>query len=101
MNPPEFVVITINLVVMLIAYFIIYPKFCGSNGNKIAINDAIASVLILLVSGFLYYGTGHVFNMLLFSTNWFWFTLLSYAAIETPLMLWYLKKHNVWESLKP
>ena len=35
----ELFVLLLNAVVTGFAYFYIYPKFCGSDGNKIAIYD--------------------------------------------------------------
>ena len=35
----ELFVLLLNAVVTGLAYFYIYPKFCGSDGNKIAIYD--------------------------------------------------------------
>lgn len=100
MKSPELIVLAINIIVILIAYFLVYPKYCGSDINKIAINDMLASGIPLLSAGTIFWGTGHEFSLLFFSVNWFWFTLLTYAIIEMPLMFWYAKKHNVWSSFK-
>lgn len=100
MNSPELLLLSLNATVILAAYFIVYPKFCGANGWRIAANDLLATATVLVVSGLLFAGSGVSFSLLIFSTNWFWFTLLSYLVIETPLMFWYFNKHNVWESLK-
>jgi len=55
---PELTVLLVNAAVVVIAYFIVYPKFCGSNGNKIAANDLVASGMVLFASGSLYWGAG-------------------------------------------
>ncbi|OFE12159.1 hypothetical protein PHACT_02605 [Pseudohongiella acticola] len=100
MNSPEILVISINFVVALLAYLVIYPLLCGANIWRIALNDLLASGTVLLIAGSLYSGSGHEFSLLFFSVNWFWFALLSYAAIETPFMLWYFKKYRVWDTFK-
>jgi hypothetical protein len=100
MDNPEIFVISLNSLVILMAYFLIYPKFCGANGNKIAMNDLVATGIVLVISGTNFWGSGQSFSLLFISANWFWFTLITYAAIEIPLMLWYFKKHDVWASLK-
>jgi len=97
---PEFLVIGLNVTVVLLAYFVIYPTFCKSNGYKIANNDLVATSIVLTVTGITFWDSGVQFSLLLFSVNWFWFTLLMYAAIELPIMLWYFKKHDVWSSFK-
>jgi len=96
----ELLIIGLNTAVVLLAYLVVYPAFCGANGWRIAANDLLATATVLIVSGLLFAGTGVSFSLLFFSTNWFWFTLLSYLTIETPLMFWYFNKHNVWESLR-
>ena len=101
MNSPEFFVIVVNLTIIFIAYFLIYPVLCGSSWNKSAINDFYATVISLLIVGFKYWGAGVEFDILFASLNWFWFALLTYFFIEIPLMLWYFNKHDVWQSFKP
>ncbi len=100
MNNAESLLISINIVVIFCAYFVIYPKYCGANGYKIATYDLLLSGLVLLISGSLFWGSGETFSLIVFSVNWFWFTLLTYVLIEMPLMLWYSNKHKVWESFK-
>ena len=99
MANPELIIICLNTVVILAAYLVIYPKVAGADGSKIAINDAIASVICLVVAGSLFWETGQNFNIIFTNVNWFWFTILSYAAIEIPFMIWYYNKHDVWKSL--
>ena len=85
---------------MLIAYFSVYPKLAGNNFNKISFYDIFASGLALTIVGFQYWNSGFQFNLILLTVNWFWFTLVTYAAIEIPIMVWYLKKHNVEVKIK-
>lgn len=99
MTNPEMIIIGLNTVVVLIAYFIIYPKVAGSDGNKVAVNDLIASCICLAIAGSLFWETGQKFNMIFTNVNWFWFSLISYAAIEIPFMIWYYNKHDMWKSL--
>jgi hypothetical protein len=98
MEDPELFIVLLNVVVIAIAYFYVYPRYCGSDGNKIAINDIFASGIPLLIAGLIYWGSGVEFNIIFTTVNWFWFTLITYFVLEIPLMLWYFKKHNVWES---
>jgi hypothetical protein len=95
---PELVIVALNISIILIAYLYVYPKKAGSDGNKIAIHDLIASLLSLFIAGTMFWGSGYEFNALIISLNWFWFTLLTYASFEIPFALWYYNKHNVWET---
>lgn len=100
MFTPEIIILSVNVTVALLAYFFAYPTLCGDNLTRIAANDLMATGTVLLVAGILYAGHDHEFSLLLFSVNWFWFALLTYAAIETPLMIRYFNKHDVWKSFK-
>ncbi len=95
MESPEFSIILLNLAIVLVAYFSLYPKLAGNNFNKISFYDLFASGFSVLVVGLSYWGSGYEFNLLFFKTNWFWFTIVSYGAIEIPIMLWYFKKQQV------
>lgn len=46
MANPELFVLLLNAVVTGFAYFYIYPKFCGSDGNKIAIYDLFVGSIL-------------------------------------------------------
>ena len=98
MRDHNLTILSINFIIILIAYIIIYPKYCGSNINKIATHDLIAFSVSLLVSGSLFWGSNLEFSLFGFSPNWFWFCAITYAVMETPFMLWYFKKHDVWSS---
>lgn len=67
---------------------------------RIAVNDVLATGTVLLVAGVLYAGRDHEFSLLLFSVNWFWFAFITYAAIETPLMIRYFNKHDLWKEFQ-
>jgi len=54
-----------------------------------------------MMAGYLFYGSDTKFSLLIVDVNWFWFSLLTYFAIEMPLMNWYFNKHNVWDSFRP
>ena len=49
MANPELFVLLLNAVVTGFAYFYIYPKFCGSDGNKITIYDLFVGSIPLLI----------------------------------------------------
>lgn len=53
----------------------------------ISIYDVFTSGFSLLVVGLSCCGSGQEFKILVINTNWFWFTLITYSAIETPIMI--------------
>ncbi len=98
MTSPELIIIGINLAFIIPAYFYFYPKYAGSNGNKIAGYDLLINIVVLCIAFSIFGGQGIMFSIIFTSLNWFWFTLIAYAALEIPLMLWYFKKNDVWAS---
>lgn len=88
----EMSIILLNVVIVALVYFWVYPKVAGSNLNKVALYDCVASGLALMIVGSKYWGSDIHFEFLIFKLNWFWFTLLSYGVIELPIALWYFKK---------
>ncbi|MFV0278761.1 MAG: hypothetical protein ACK5HY_16485 [Parahaliea sp.] len=99
MQSPELTVLFVNLVILAIAYGFIYPKRCGNDINKMVLNDLLASCVSLGIGGILFQGRDIVFNAVLFSSNWFWFCLFTYAAMEVPLFICYVSKRGLWKEL--
>jgi hypothetical protein len=97
----EFLILSLNFIIVCIGYFWVYPRVAGSDLNKITFNDLIASIMSLLVAGSLFWGTDYEFNLLITSVNWFWFTLVTYLLIEIPFASWYLKRHKIFDNIDP
>jgi len=91
----ELLIMGINLVIILLAYFLIYPQFAGSSLKRLAIIDVVAVSFSLLIGGYLFWGKEISFNAFLLTTNWFWFSVLAYGVIELPFFLRYLKKYSI------
>ena len=68
MANPELFVLLLNAVVTGFAYFYIYPKFCGSDGNKITIYDLFVGSIPLLVKGIIF-GAAALHSILFFSPH--------------------------------
>ena len=95
MGSSEFLVVVLNLVIVLVAYLSVYPKVAGDSLYRIALYDIFASGLALVIVGAKYWGKGQEFSVVFGQVNWFWFTFITYALIEFPVMLWYFKKNQV------
>lgn len=94
----ELTVILINLTIILIAYFYIYPIFAGNDLHKMSFNDLLATGISMLVVGSIYWDTGLKFNALLFDLNWFWFCFVTYLIMELPVAVWYWRKNKLGSS---
>ncbi len=88
----ELSIVLLNVVIIMIAYFSVYPKIAGKDINKVALYDCIASGLAITIVASKYWGTDAYFEFLFMQLNWFWFTLISYSVIEIPLALWYFRE---------
>lgn len=91
----ELQVILLNLIILCLAYFVIYPRYAGNDLKKVSIQDLIATVVSLAIVGSVYYDSGISFSLVLFEVNWAWFTVISFTLIELPLCYWYAKRHGV------
>ncbi|RZM83192.1 hypothetical protein [Pseudoalteromonas rubra] len=91
----ELQVILLNVIILCLAYFVIYPRYAGSDLKKVSIQDLIATLVSLAIVGSVYYGSGLAFSLLLFEVNWAWFTVITFTLIELPLCYWYAKRHGV------
>jgi len=97
----ELSIIAPVLVVVAGGYLSIYPKIAGNNFNKLSLCGLCCYAFVFVLVGLKHWGSGYEFSLLLFSTNWFWFTFIVYGAIEVPFAIWYYKKHDVdWMGTK-
>ena len=92
---PELTLLIINAVLMAYAYLWAYPALPEKTWRAIMVRDIAISLAAVGLAGMLYWGTGIAFSLILFDTNWFVFSVLTLAAMETPLFLWFAKKHGL------
>ena len=92
---PEYLVLTINLSILIIAYIFVHPRYAGADFNKLTMNDLAASLTSVLVCGALFWNIGAKFSLMTFNMNWFWFAVVSYFLMELPFMAWYCRKHKI------
>lgn len=78
----ELFVILINLVILLTAYTFIYPYLKG-NMKSIAYFDLALSWISLIFAWSIFWWSLAEFSFIFFDVNWFWFTILSYAILES------------------
>ena len=96
----ELSIISPVLIVVAGGYLSIFPKIAGNNFDKLALCSLVCWSFVLVLVGLNYWGSGYEFSLLLFTTNWFWFTVIVNAAFEIPFFIWYCKKHDVSFEMK-
>lgn len=92
---PEVQILILVGVILGVAYLGIFPSMDEKTLNRMMAVDIVLSAIALTVAGALFWGTGIRFNLLLFDTNWFIFTIVSFAVIEVPLFLQFAKAHGI------
>lgn len=92
---PELTILIVNAIFLAFAYLWVYPSFETKTMNLIMFYDLIISGSALLVAGLLFWGSGTGFSMILFSTNWAMFSIITLALMELPVFRWFAKKHDL------
>ena len=93
--PPELKLLTLNAVIVLIAYLGIYPSMHKVTLTRMMATDMVLTVLALGVAAALFWNSGTRFSLLFFSTNWAIFSFLTLAVMEIPLFIWFCRKHGI------
>ena len=94
------VIIGINLTMLIVAYFFLYPTFVKNSLTKLGIGDLFLSIAAWAGAGFLFAGTDTQFSLFFVTLNWFWFSLITYLALDLILFLWYCKKYKIFPPKK-
>lgn len=91
----ELTVIVFIVAIIAVAYLWVYPRFAGKDLRRMAWLDVALTLIPLGVAALLFGGTNPDFRLLIFDTNWFVFTLVTYVILEVPLFLLYLKARGL------
>lgn len=90
---PETTLLVVNAIVIALAYTLFYPRYAGSQLNKLAVYDLLISIIPLSIAWWFYADSGHQFNLIIMQTNWFVFTLATYFIVEMPMSLGYMRAY--------
>lgn len=93
--PPELQLLILEATILVIAYLGIYPTMRKLSLRRMLAVDLVLSVLALAVGAALFAGRGIGFSLLLFETNWAVFLLVTMAAMEIPLFLWFCGRNGI------
>lgn len=90
---------TVTVIACLaVAYFMLYPALRPRHVSRMGLYDLGVTGMILLINGWLFWGTGTRFSLWLFQTNWAVYSIVIILLIETPLALWYIKRNGMdWD----
>lgn len=95
---PESFVLAVNAVILVTAYFVVYPRFAGADLNRLARNDLAANVCALVVAGYAFYGTDTVFALFSIELGWFAYTVITFLVMELPFFFWYSRRYGLFRA---
>jgi hypothetical protein len=95
---PESFVLAVNAVILLAAYFWVYPRFAGADLHRLSRNDLAANLCALVVVGYSFYGTDTVFTLLSLPLGWFGYTVITFLMMELPFFFWYARRYGLFKT---
>lgn len=95
---PEAFILTVNAVILLLAYFWVYPRFAGADMQRLARNDLAANLCALGVAGYTFYGSDTVFTLLSMELGWFGYTIITFLVMELPFFVWYSRRYGLFKG---
>lgn len=98
---PEAFVLAVNVVVLALAYQVLYPRIVRGDLGRLARADAVTTVVALALAGLVFWGRDVPFGLFGWRTNWFVFALLTFSALEVPLFVHFVRRFGVGEPDPP
>lgn len=89
-----------TLIALLFAYLVIYPRYAGNNIMKLAKFDFVIGILLLAILAPNNWNKPNDYTFIFLDTNWWIFTILTYALIEIPFYLIYLKSRGLVAEMR-
>jgi len=97
----EIQILGVNAAVMVIAYFIVYPRFGGDDLKRIAWLDLAIGLMTLGILAPFNWGSENNYTLLPnWDVSWWIFAIVTYGVIELPLFTTYLSRRGLWSSYK-
>lgn len=87
------------LVLFAILYGFVYPQFVKSNLRRLLLFDVLATLVLFVLVGQAYWGSGQRFSFGFFSVNWFWATLILTLVLEPVFMHLYDRRWKIMPRL--
>jgi len=89
LHNPMIVLSLVNILLLSVSYFFIYPFFIKRNLDKLAFYDFFVSTVALFIAMLIYVGSDEVFYIFSIETSWWVFSIVSYAFFEIPFFVAY------------
>ena len=96
----ELSIVIVNVIALAVAYLYLYPKFAGNDVKRLAWLDTGLGACVLLVIAPFNWGSPSDYKFFAFDTNWWIFSILSYALLELPLFYFYVKARGLGQEYR-
>jgi hypothetical protein len=96
----ELSIVIVNVIALAVAYLYLYPKFAGNDVKRLAWLDTGVGACVLLVIAPFNWGSPSDYTFFAFDTNWWIFSILSYALLELPLFYFYVKARGLGQEYR-
>jgi hypothetical protein len=96
----ELSIVIVNVIALAVAYLYLYPKFAGNDVKRLAWLDTGVGACVLLVIAPFNWGSPSDYKFFAFDTNWWIFSILSYALLELPLFYFYVKARGLGQEYR-
>lgn len=96
----ELSIVIVNVIALAVAYLYLYPKFAGNDVKRLAWLDTGVGACVLLVIAPFNWGSPSDYIFFAFDTNWWIFSILSYALLELPLFYFYVKARGLGQEYR-
>jgi hypothetical protein len=97
----EIQIVGVNAVVLVVAYFWVYPRFGRNDVNRIASLDLAIGLATLGLLAPFNWGSPNEFTLLpSLDTPWWIFAIVTYTVLEIPLFTIYCARRGLWNEYK-
>jgi hypothetical protein len=90
----ELKILAVNAVFLGYAYAWAYPRLPRKTAVSIMWRDGVLMCAALMIGAYLFARTDPDFNLIIATTNWLIFQVITYAIMQTPLFAWFAHKHR-------
>ena len=91
---PELQLLAVNATFLGYAYFWAYPRLAKKTAIGIVWRDGVIMCAALMIGAALFLRSDPDFSLIIATSNWFIFQLITYAIMQTPLFAWFAFKHR-------
>lgn len=91
----ELSIVLVNVVLLAIAYFFLYPKYASDDVQRMAWLDVLVGIAALVILAPFNWDSPNDYSLFGADFNWWVFQIFTYALLELPLFFFYIKARGM------